>query len=212
MHSRTWEIVNLKIKLTFKTTAVCELLRFTGRLTRHLLWTDMNHFRGIYLSFSWSLIQTKAAFAFNVHWMLHQIDRSQKPTVFIVRRSKQMIYLHGIPNTFTMDLWWKSVLLTSPTYIIIIISMFPRWFASIHLLYYFLTIKIRWLFQLFCSFQTKEKKNFFLFLCLFYSLFYIHFIGEFFANGFFGAFNMCWKENQKTTKWCQSVKLTILCS
>lgn len=92
--------------------------------------------------------------------LLHQIDRSQKPTVFIVRQSKQMIYLHGIPNTFTSDLCWKSVSLTSPSYIIIIISMFLRWFASIHLLYYFHTTRIRWLFQLFCSFQTKEKKTF----------------------------------------------------
>lgn len=163
MHCRSWDIVNLKIKLTLKNTAVYELLRFTGRLTCHLLWTDMNHFRGIYLSFGWSsLIRTKSAFAFNAYllFLLHQIDRSQKPSVFIVRQSKQMIYLHGIQNTFTSDLCWKSVSLTSPSYIIIIISMFLCWFASIHLLYYFHTTRVRWLFQLFCSLQTKEKKTF----------------------------------------------------
>lgn len=37
-------------------------------------------------------------------------------------------------------------------------------------------------------------------------------IGEFFANGFCGTFNMCWKGNHKTTKWCQSMKLSVLCS
>lgn len=66
----------------------------------------------------------------------------------------------------------------------------------------------------FLFFPNKRKKNFSLVPSSFVS--FIHYstdlIGEFFANGFCDAFNMCWKGNHKTTKWCQLVKLSVLCS